>query len=666
MTFFNYVQQLYSLDTLDTRLTASAKTLPPASKRYQLDDAQSLQSTETYKTANGKEAHAEKRLGEPSPSRWGSFEFGFYYLVFLLAVPLMFKSVYDVSIPSHPEYHKYEPLLSPGWIPGRKVDNSDAQYKGFRDNVPYMFIILALHPTIRRIYDKAFPLSTSSGSPSNRGYSSSRDNVADARLNRRIQFDVCFAIIYLTALHGFSAIKVWVILCINYGLAKFLDRRYVPLATWTFNIGILFANEVCHGYPYVQIADFILPGSALAQSNLQKSSTGNWGSFLDAYGGLIPRWEILFNITVLRLISFNFDYYWSLGRTVGSPVEVCVPSPRHNHPKLQESDTLKKKQLDYSNLSERDRIDNPAKIDDFSFRNYLAYILYSPLYLTGPILTFNDYISQCRYTPRSISTRRTVLYGIRLFIALLTMEFMLHFLYAVAISKAQPTWEAYTPFQLSMLGYFNLHVIWLKLLLPWRFFRLWALFDNIDPPENMLRCMSDNYSALAFWRGWHRSFNRWIVRYIYIPLGGSGGPATHGTWGKTRAVINMLAVFTFVALWHDIQLKLLIWGWLITLFVLPEVLAGYLFPKRNWQNHKDAYRVICGVGAIGNILMMMAANLVGFAVGLDGLKGLVHGLIGSYSGLLFLVAACGALFVGAQVMFELREHELRHGIKLKC
>lgn len=106
MTFFNYVQQLYSLDTLDTRLTASAKTLPPASKRYQLDDAQSLQSTETYKTANGKEAHAEKRLGEPSPSRWGSFEFGFYYLVFLLAVPLMFKSVYDVSIRKSAELSK--------------------------------------------------------------------------------------------------------------------------------------------------------------------------------------------------------------------------------------------------------------------------------------------------------------------------------------------------------------------------------------------------------------------------------------------------------------------------------------------------------------------------------------------------------------------------------
>lgn len=296
------------------------------------------------------------------------------------------------------------------------------------------------------------------------------------------------------------------------------------------------------------------------------------------------------------------------------------------------TDNFKKKQLDPARLSERDRVDMPAKHQDYSFRNYAAYTLYSPLYLTGPILTFNDYISQVRYPPLSITKARTILYGVRFLITLLTMEFILHFIYAVAISKSQPAWEVYTPFQLSMLGYFNLHIIWLKLLLPWRFFRLWALLDGIDPPENMVRCMSDNYSALAFWRGWHRSFNRWIVRYIYIPLGDSGAPGTHVYLGKARAILNFLIVFTFVALWHDINLKLLMWGWLITLFVLPEVLAGFLFPKRKWQNHKHAYRVICGIGAVGNILMMMAANLVGFAVGLDGLKGLVHGIVGSYSG----------------------------------
>lgn len=285
-----------------------------------------------------------------------------------------------------------------------------------------------------------------------------------------------------------------------------------------------------------------------------------------------------------------------------------------------------------ANLSERDRVDIPARHEDYSFENYLAYVLYSPLYLAGPILTFNDYIYQSRYTPKSITQSRTILYAVRFVVCLLTMEVMLHFIYAVAISKSQPVWEVYSPFQLSMLGYFNLHIIWLKLLLPWRFFRLWSLLDGIDPPENMVRCMSNNYSAQAFWRGWHRSYNRWIVRYLYIPLGGSGGTGAKGISGKARGVFNLLLVFTFVALWHDINLQVLMWGWLVTLFVLPEVLAEIAFPKRKWHHHKTAYRWLCGIGAVFNILMMMAANLVGFAVGLDGLKGLAQGIVGTYSG----------------------------------
>jgi protein-cysteine N-palmitoyltransferase HHAT len=325
--------------------------------------------------------------------------------------------------------------------------------------------------------------------------------------------------------------------------------------------------------------------------------------------------------------------------------------------------TSKKKQLDPSSLSERDRVAIPAATSSFvSFRTYLAYILYSPLYLAGPIITFNDYISQSRYPSPSITTRRTVLYGIRFLLTLLCMELLLHYIYVVAISQSSPDWSTYTPFQLSMLAFFNLHIIWLKLLLPWRFFRLWSLIDGIDPPENVVRCMSDNYSTFAFWRGWHRSFNRWIVRYIYIPLGGGAG----GGVSKVRSIGNMLAVFTFVALWHDINLRLLMWGWLITLFVLPETLATMAFPAKKWRDRPNAYRVICGVGAVFNILMMMAANLVGFAVGLDGLRGLVQGIISSWQGFAFMFAACSALFVGVQVMFEVRESELRKGIKMKC
>jgi D-alanyl-lipoteichoic acid acyltransferase DltB (MBOAT superfamily) len=270
------------------------------------------------------------------------------------------------------------------------------------------------------------------------------------------------------------------------------------------------------------------------------------------------------------------------------------------------------------------------------------------------------------------------MYGIRFGLTLLCMELVLHYIYAVAISKANPDWSLFTPGQLSMLAFFNLHIIWLKLLIPWRFFRLWALVDGIDPPENMVRCMSNNYSAFAFWRGWHRSYNRWIVRYIYIPLGGGGdgrrppggskaaSPPKSNFMGKFLQIRNFLLVFTFVALWHDINLQLLMWGWLVTLFVLPEIVGTLLFPANRWRSRPGTYRVICGIGAIGNVLMMIIANLVGFALGLDGLKDLLSSLTGSYSGLAYMVSCCVILFVGVQVMFEVREDELRAGINLKC
>lgn len=35
-------------------------------------------------------------------------------------------------------------------------------------------------------------------------------------------------------------------------------------------------------------------------------------------------------------------------------------------------------------------------------------------------------------------------------------------------------------------------------------------------------------------------------------------------------------------------------------------------------------------------------------------------------GLLFLITACSCLFVGIQVMFEIRESEKRKGVLLKC
>ncbi len=41
-------------------------------------------------------------------------------------------------------------------------------------------------------------------------------------------------------------------------------------------------------------------------------------------------------------------------------------------------------------------------------------------------------------------------------------------------------------------------------------------------------------------------------------------------------------------------------------------------------------------------------------------------MLTTHTGVVFLAFACTALFTGVQVMFELREEESRHGIKMKC
>jgi len=72
------------------------------------------------------------------------------------------------------------------------------------------------------------------------------------------------------------------------------------------------------------------------------------------------------------------------------------------------------------------------------------------------------------------------------------------------------------------------------------------------------------------------------------------------------------------------------------------------------------------VGAVGNILMMMIANLVGFCIGLDGVKLMLYDLFSTAHGWLTMCCCFCAMFVCAQMQFEVREAEKRRGIFLNC
>ena len=89
MASFNLLKRLYSLDTLDTRFTISSKTPPSVEKDIK------LQGRDVPGISVG--SNSKAKPSDAQPSKWRTREFYFYYVVFILAVPMMFKVTYDVS-----------------------------------------------------------------------------------------------------------------------------------------------------------------------------------------------------------------------------------------------------------------------------------------------------------------------------------------------------------------------------------------------------------------------------------------------------------------------------------------------------------------------------------------------------------------------------------------
>ncbi|KAH9070807.1 hypothetical protein EDB83DRAFT_2580159 [Lactarius deliciosus] len=222
-----------------------------------------------------------------------------------------------------------------------------------------------------------------------------------------IPFYLIFSLLMLTVLRAASIIKVLIILSANYALAKATGgtRLAVPV-TWLFNGGVLLANDWYGGYAFASLhSGFTFP--------------------------VCHARYCAYNITMLRPVSFSIDYHWACDR-----IGIADPGGA---------------------LTDKKRAAIFHTRATYTFANYLAYALYAPLYTAGPILTFNDFMWQLS-RPKEITLRAT---AVRFVIGLLTMETLIHVMYVVAIKDAH-AWSGMTPAQLSMVGFWNLIFVWLK------------------------------------------------------------------------------------------------------------------------------------------------------------------------------------------------------------
>lgn len=162
----------------------------------------------------------------------------------------------------------------------------------------------------------------------------------------------------------------------------------------------------------------------------------------DNYSGILPRWHVTFNFTMLRLISFGCDYHWAM-RGYGA-----IEDARAQSEAVQDA---------------RVRVRGHRDRAELTLGNYLLYIFYPPLFIAGPILTFNDFTAQLQ-RPLLIPGKTVAKYALRVGADILVMELMMHYMYVNAIKNTR-AWEGDSPMELSMVGFWNLIFVWLKVRL---------------------------------------------------------------------------------------------------------------------------------------------------------------------------------------------------------
>ena len=110
--------------------------------------------------------------------------------------------------------------------------------------MPILTLLYVVHVALRRVFAAVSP----------------PQSTPEARLKHRIIFDLVFAFCFLAGVHGTNIIKIFIILALNYTLARSLGgSKIMPLVTWLFNIGVLFLNEWYDGYQFRHIHDLAAP-----------------------------------------------------------------------------------------------------------------------------------------------------------------------------------------------------------------------------------------------------------------------------------------------------------------------------------------------------------------------------------------------------------------------
>uniref|UniRef100_A0AC11E1B9 Hedgehog acyltransferase n=1 Tax=Ovis aries TaxID=9940 RepID=A0AC11E1B9_SHEEP len=141
-------------------------------------------------------------------------------------------------------------------------------------------------------------------------------------------------------------------------------------------------------------------------------------------------------------------------------------------------------------------------------------------------------------------------------------ELMVHLMYMHAIYSSASLLRAVSSWTLGGLALAQVLFFYVKYLVLFGVPALLMRLDGLRPPP-LPRCVSTMFSFTGMWRHFDVGLHDFLVRYVYIPAGGS----QHGLLG---ALFSTAMTFAFVSFWHGGNDYLWCWATLNWLGVTVE------------------------------------------------------------------------------------------------
>lgn len=188
-----------------------------------------------------------------------------------------------------------------------------------------------------------------------------------------------------------------------------------------------------------------------------------------------------------------------------------------------------------------------GKFEEHTFRDYLAYLFFLPMFPAGPIERFDRFFTQTRSFTWALASR-----GLERILMGSAKKFLLADFLLRALLPDPLLFEGGAPgLHFSAV----LFASWIQFLI---FYFTWSGYSDIAIGGGNLfglRLMENFNQPLrarnlsGFWDSWHISLTSWARDYVYLPLS--------NRIQKQGALIVMMAV---IGLWHGPRLGWFFWG----------------------------------------------------------------------------------------------------------